>query len=395
MTQTTGNPERARLATMAAFFVNGGAVATWAANIPSVREHLHLSETGLGFAILALAVGSVLALSIAGRLSARWGSRTVTIATAVPSVLLVPLLIAAPSVPLLVVTLFAFGFCVSLMDVVMNAHGVLVEQKLGKPIMSSLHAMWSGGSLLVAGAASVLLRSGMAPLTYALLAAGVLAVVGLLLMPGLLPSALDRGVKGQDHPTFVLPRGVLLGVAILVMLAYVAEGAIADWSGVYIRDYLHTDRGLAVGGFVAFNLAMFAARLVGDPIREKLSGMTLLRASGLLAAVGMTLALLSPAPWLAFVGFALTGLGFSNVVPVLFSAAGNLPGIPAATGVAAAASAGYAGFLLGPPIIGALAGILTLRGSLVLVVTFAVLIALFATVLRASAPAGANAAVHH
>lgn len=395
MTAPIGNPARARLATMAAFFINGGAIATWAANIPSVREHLHLSETTLGFTLLALAVGSVLALSMAGRLSALFGSRAVTMAMAVPTILLVPLLIAAPSLPLLVVTLFLFGFCISLMDVVMNAHGVLVEQKLGKPIMSSLHALWSAGSLVGAGVASVLLRAGMTPLTYALLSAGVLAVIGLLLLPHLLPTSLDRGVKGEDHPTFVIPKGLLLGVAALVMLAYVAEGAIADWSAVYVRDYLKTDVGLAVGGFVAFNLAMFAARLVGDPIRARFDGKTLLRGSGLLAALGMTLALLAPAPWLAFVGFAFTGLGFSNVVPVLFSAAGNVPGIPAATGVAAAASAGYAGFLLGPPLIGVLAGLVTLRGALLLVVIFAALIALSASVLRQNVRAGANSTAHH
>lgn len=387
MTTPTGNPERARLATMAAFFINGGAIATWAANIPSVREHLHLSESTLGFTLLSLAVGSVLALAIAGRMSAQFGSRTVTIVTAALSIPLVIALIAAPSLPLLVLALFAFGFFISMMDVVMNAHGVLVEQKLGRPIMSSLHALWSAGSLVGAGAASVLLRHGMAPLHYALLATGVLTAIALLMLPQLLPSALDRGVKGEDHPTFVLPRGLLLGVAALVMLAYVGEGAIADWSAVYIRDYLHTDRGLAVGGLVAFNLAMFVARFVGDPIRARFDSVALLRVSGALAALGMALALLAPSPWLAFVGFVLTGLGFSNVVPVLFSAAGNLPGIPAATGVAAVAAAGYAGFLAGPPVIGALAGVVTLRGSLSLVVIFAVLIAVFATVLRRSAGA--------
>ncbi|MFC6751051.1 MFS transporter [Deinococcus aquaticus] len=146
------NLPQARWATMAAFFINGGAMAVWAANIPSVREQLRLSETTLGFALLAIAVGSVGALSIAGRLSARYGSRPVIIATAIPTILLVPVLIAAPNLPVLVLTLLAFGFCLSLMDVAMNAHGVMVEGRLGRPIMSSLHALWSAGSLVGAGA---------------------------------------------------------------------------------------------------------------------------------------------------------------------------------------------------------------------------------------------------
>ncbi|WP_168734845.1 MFS transporter [Deinococcus sp. KSM4-11] len=368
---------------MAAFFINGAAMATWAANIPSVREHLHLSEPALGLVLVALAVGCVLALALAGRLSARFGSRVLTTASAVAVVPLLPALIAAPSVPLLVATLFVFGVGVSLMDVAMNAHGVLVEGQLRRPVMSSLHAMWSAGSLAGAGGASLLLRAGWAPLSYALLVAGVLAVLGLLALPRLLPAALDRG-RAQDGPTFVLPSGVLLGVSVLVLLAYVAEGAVADWSAVYLRDALHADRGVAVGGFVAFNVAMLTARLVGDRLRAWMSAVTLLRTSGLLAAVGMVLALLAPVPALAFLGFALCGFGFSNVVPVMFSAAGAVPGIPAATAVAAAAGAGYVGFLVGPPLIGGLAGAVSLRVALLLVVVFAALIAAFAGVVGRS-----------
>ncbi|GAA5436634.1 inner membrane protein YbjJ [Deinococcus aquaticus] len=388
------NLPQARWATMAAFFINGGAMAVWAANIPSVREQLRLSETTLGFALLAIAVGSVGALSIAGRLSARYGSRPVIIATAIPTILLVPVLIAAPNLPVLVLTLLAFGFCLSLMDVAMNAHGVMVEGRLGRPIMSSLHALWSAGSLVGAGGVALLLRTGLTPLTYAALAAAVLAALALVALPRLLPSALDRGAVGDDRPTFVLPRGPLLGIAALALLAFVAEGAIADWSAVYIRDALNTDRGLAAGGFVAFNLAMFAARLLGDPLRARFSAVALLRGGGVLAALGMAVALLAQSPGVAFVGFALTGLGLSNVVPVLFSAAGALPGVSAATGVAAAASAGYAGFLIGPPVIGVLAGVITLKAALLLVVVFAALIAVAAGTVRHARPVGAAPASH-
>ncbi|MFT2719059.1 MFS transporter [Deinococcus sp. A31D244] len=388
------NLPQARWATMAAFFINGGAMAVWAANIPSVREQLRLSETTLGFALLAIAVGSVGALSIAGRLIARYGSRPVIIATAIPTILLVPVLIAAPSLPVLVLTLLAFGFCLSLMDVAMNAHGVMVEGRLGRPIMSSLHALWSAGSLVGAGGVALLLRTGLTPLTYAALAAAVLAALALVALPRLLPSALDRGAVGDDRPTFVLPRGPLLGIAALALLAFVAEGAIADWSAVYIRDALNTDRGLAAGGFVAFNLAMFAARLLGDPLRARFSAVALLRGGGVLAALGMAVALLAQSPAVAFVGFALTGLGLSNVVPVLFSAAGALPGVSAATGVAAAASAGYAGFLIGPPVIGVLAGVITLKAALLLVVAFAALIAVAAGTVRHARSVGAAPASH-
>ena len=388
------NLPQARWATMAAFFINGGAMAVWAANIPSVREQLRLSETTLGFALLAIAVGSVGALSIAGRLSARYGSRPVIIATAIPTILLVPVLIAAPNLPVLVLTLLAFGFCLSLMDVAMNAHGVMVEARLERPIMSSLHALWSAGSLVGAGGVALLLRTGLTPLTYAALAAAVLAALALVALPRLLPSALDRGAVGDDRPTFVLPRGPLLGIAALALLAFVAEGAIADWSAVYIRDALNTDRGLAAGGFVAFNLAMFSARLLGDPLRARFSAVALLRGGGVLAALGMAIALLAQSPAVAFVGFALTGLGLSNVVPVLFSAAGALPGVSAATGVAAAASAGYAGFLIGPPVIGVLAGVVTLKAALLLVVVFAALIAVAAGTVRHARPVGAAPASH-
>lgn len=378
----------ARWATMAAFFINGAAMATWAANIPSVRERLGLGEATLGFALLGIAVGSVGAFALAGRLSARYGSRPVIIAAAALTIPLVPALIAAPSLPVLVLTLLLFGFGISVMDVAMNAHGVLVERRLGRPILSSLHGLWSAGSLVGAGATTLLLRAGVTPVGLALLAAGVLAALAVAALPRLLPGTLDRGAHG-DGPTFVLPRGPLLALAALSFLAFVGEGAIADWSAVYIRDALKTDAGLAAGGLVAFNAAMFVARLVGDPVRARVPAAPLLRACGGLAALGMVAALLAPTPALAFAGFALCGLGFSNVVPVLFSAAGAVPGIPAATGVAAAASAGYAGFLIGPPIIGVVAGAMSLQLALVLVVVFAALIAAAAGTVRAATPVGA------
>jgi MFS family permease len=147
----------------------------------------------------------------------------------------------------------------------------------------------------------------------------------------------------------------------------------------------HTNRGLAVGGYVAFSLAMFSARLVGDRLRARFNAVVLLRSSGMSAAIGMALALVAPSPVLAIVGFGLTGFGLANVVPVLFTAAGNTPGVPAATAataVAAAAAVGYAGFLAGPPLIGVLAGAFSLRGALVLVVVLALLIAVFSGIFK-------------
>ena len=369
--------ESARLATLAVFFINGAVFASWAANIPAVRARLNLNPATLGFVLLSIAIGSVAALLVTGRLIDRFGSRRVMGVASIGFSVLLPLALQAPSVLALVPLLIIFGASSSAMDVAMNAHGVLVEGKLKRPIMSSLHALFSCGALIGAGAASLTLSAGLTPQAYTLGMAVLLVGLAAWALPHALPGSEDRG-QAKGGPALVFPTGALLGMAVLVLLSYVGEGAIADWSAVYMRDGLGVAPGLAAAGYTAFALAMTISRFMGDYLRARMPAVTLLRLSGGLAAVGLGAALLIGHPVAALVGLACAGFGFANVVPVLFSAAGRVPGIPAGTAIAAVASTGYLGFLAGPPVIGLLAQAFTLRAALVVVVTFAALIALLA-----------------
>lgn len=371
----------ARRAVCAVFFINGAVFASWAVNIPSVRARFELSTTALGLVLLVIAAGSVLSLPLTGSMIARWGSRPVVIAGTLGFCLTLPLLLVAPSVPALVALLAVLGVCNGAMDVSMNAHGVAIEKRLGRPTMSTFHALFSTGGLMGAAVGGLLLGAGVPPAIQTSVAAAALLIVAAAALPHLLPSDADRG-SADSGPVFAVPRGALLGIAFLVSLSFIGEGAMEDWSAVYLRDVLGTTAGLAAAGFAAFSLAMAAGRFTGDAVRTRAGAVRTLRVSGIIAALGLGVALLIGQPLVALIGFACVGLGLANVVPILFSAAGATPGVPAGTALAAVASAGYLGFVAGPPLIGALAHEVTLPRALLLVVAFAALIATLAPVAR-------------
>jgi len=208
-----------------------------------------------------------------------------------------------------------------------------------------------------------------------------MGATALVALRSLLPASVDRA---SDAPVVAVPTGRLLSLGILAFFCLVAEGAMADWSAVYLHETLDTDLSFAAMGFAAFSLMMAFGRFVGDALRVRLHAIHLVRISAALAAVGLGIALLLGHPLAALVGFGCVGLGLANIVPVLFSAAGRTPGVAPGTGIAAVATAGYFGFLVGPPLIGFVAQATTLPVGLGLVALFTALIAVFA---RSAAPA--------
>jgi fucose permease len=283
-----------------------------------------------------------------------------------------PLIGVVAIYPALVVLLALFGAFVSAMDVAMNAQAVGVEAQLGRPVMSAFHGAWSVGGLIGAGFASLALSHGIGDSLYLVLIAAGLVAVALVGRPHLLPAEIDRQ---EDHPVFVRPPRALLGLGLLAMLGMMSEGAIGDWSGVYLHDWLKTDVGFAATGYAAFALTMTVGRFVGDTIRARLDSSTLLRLCGGLAALGLGIALLGNHPIAALVGFGCAGLGLANVIPIVFSLAGRIREIPTGTAVAAVATMGYAGSFIGPPLIGFVAQTTILPVGLGLLVLFGALIA--------------------
>jgi len=357
----TVRPAQARIAVAAIFFVNGAAFASWVPHIPTVQRKLDLSPGVLGLALLAIAAGSLVSMPIAGWMVARHGSRIVALVAGSLYCAVVPLPLLAPSLPALAVALMLFGVFNGAMDVSMNAHGVAVERQIGRPIMSSLHAMFSIGGIVGAGSAVVLLPLGVTPITHV----GVTALLGfaLMLMSArfLLPHAVD---SGGDGPHFVLPRGRLLVLGAMGFFILMTEGAMGDWTAVYLRLDLGADAGLAGAGFAVFSAAMSVGRLTGDRLVAAFGPAAMVGWGALLAAFGLGGALLLHDPLAAILGFGMVGLGLANIVPILFSAAGRTPGMAPGTAIAAVTTAGYSGFLAGPPMVGFAAEWIGLPGAL-------------------------------
>lgn len=339
----------ARRAVLAVFFINGFTLASWITHIPDIRTKFGLGEAALGLVLLALAVGSVAALLLVGGVIARLGSRLVTIVTSLTFCALLPFIIAVPSLPLLVAVLVLFGACNGALDVAMNTQAAAIEERYGRPIMSSFHALWSTGSLSGAAIGSLILAAEV-PAQWHVLAVGVLALGGLAIaLRFLLPSSIDQ--VGESS-VFTLPTGPLFWLGLLCFLGLLAEGSMADWSAVFMREMLGSAPGLAATGFTVFSLTMAIGRFTGDTLRARIGAVQIVQICGALSALGLLIALLGGNAFVAVVGFALVGFGLANMVPVLFSAASQVPGVQTGAGIAAVSSAGYAGFLVGPPLIG-------------------------------------------
>jgi hypothetical protein len=265
----------------------------------------------------------------------------------------------------------------------MNAHGVVVERRLGRPVMSSYHGMYSLGGLIGAGLAALLLLA-LAPVTHAILITAAAVAIAAVALPHLLPAAADMRGSG---PAFALPGRYSLLLGGLTFLAMISEGAVLDWSALHMKENSGVSAGVAALGFASFSATMAAGRFTGDWMRAHYGAVPLVRASGILAAAGLAIALLAPNPAVAVLGFAVVGLGMANLVPVLYGAAGALPGAAAGPAIAAVATMGYFGFLSGPPLIGFLAHATSLTLALGLIAIACLVIAFAAS---AAAPSRAT-----
>ncbi|MBB6099844.1 MFS family permease [Deinobacterium chartae] len=373
---------RARWAVSAFFFANGAAFAHWVTRIPDIRRQAELSDAQLGLALLGIAIGALLAFPLAGWLIARRGSRTVTFAAGAAYCALLPLLALPAGLPGLLGALLLFGFASGLLDVAMNAQGVEVERSYPYPVMSSFHAFFSLGGLVGAAWGGVMAAAHVSTAAH-FLSAALLLLAGLLLAgPLLLRTPPEpRG----NAPLLALPPRPLWGLGALAFCAAVSEGAMADWSTVYLREVLATSAGTAALGYAAFSVAMLLGRVFGDRLTGSLGAVTLSRAGGALAAVGLGTALLLGGTGWTLLGFACVGLGMSCAFPLVYSAAGRIPGISPGAGLASVATLGYGGFLLGPAMIGGLSELLGLRLALAVLVALALGIVFLSGTLRRGA----------
>jgi MFS family permease len=350
--------------------------------IAEIQDRLGASDGQLGLALFMAAVGALIAMPLAGAAAHRYGSRAATALSAPCFGLSLSGLALAPDLTLLGLALFVVGVASGALDVSMNAQGVAVEKRHWAPIMSSLHGMFSLGAMAGAGATGLIAALGVPLLLHFAGVAVLIIVAGALACRPMLPAAEEGSAEG---PGFARPSLGLLLPGIVALAALLSEGAMADWSAVYLSASLGAGTTLAATAFAAFSLAMAAGRFTGDRMVAKLGGDLVVRAGGALAALGLGLTLVIGHAVVAVIGFGLVGAGLSCVFPVVLSSAARTRGLVPSAAIAAVCTIGYCGFLIGPPAIGGLAELVGLPMALGLVVALALLIA----ALGSRAPAGA------
>jgi predicted MFS family arabinose efflux permease len=372
---------------MAVFFVNGALFANWVTRVPAVKDTIDTGTGPLGVALLGIGVGSLTSMPFSGRLCQRHGSAAVVTASglAIAVVLLGPAL--AGNVVVLGVTLLFYGASFGLLDVAMNVQAVIVVKRAARPIMPLFHAAFSAGGLAGAGTGGLAAAAGLSPpvhfsLVGVVVAATVLWARGHLLPDDEEPEPAGAGADG-DAPGRHRVRydAYVVGVGALAACAALGEGAMADWTALFLRDVRDLDAGPAAAGFAAFSVAMTAGRLGGERAIGRLGQVRVLQLGGVLAAAGVVLAVAVPSPVTGVAGFLMVGLGLSCGFPLAISAVGESgPGSGSAE-IAAVSVIGYLGFLLGPPLVGLLAEVVGLGPALLAVAASSLGLALLAPVL--------------
>jgi len=337
-------------ATRATFLVVGSCVGVWAPMVPIAKQRLSLGEAQLGAILLALGLGSIVAMPLSGGLVARFGGRRVVLAAALMALASLPFMATAGSPNLLAAALLVFGAGIGVMDVAMNIQAVAVETAMRKPMMSGFHAMYSVGGIVGAGGATWALTGGATPLGIGLGAVAISIFLLATAFPGLI-----RQVSAERTPAIALPKGRVLTLGLLCFVLFLAEGCVLDWSGVLLDSVYEVSLDRAGIGYAVFAATMTLGRLLGDRIVATVGAARVMVLGCASAGLGYFLAAFAGHWMISVAGFALVGIGASNVVPVLFTEAGRDRTMPSTLAIAAVTTLGYAGILAGPAAIGFLA----------------------------------------
>lgn len=355
---------RPRWAISGVFLLTGVGTANWAVRIPAVQRSLVLSDGQLGFALLGVSVGAITAMPVSGRLVARFGSRPITFAGAIAFAIALMLPPLAPSFGLLVAALLALGLANGILDVAMNAQAAAVQANYRTPIMGGIHAFYSFGGLIGAAIGGAIASAGIGAAPH-LAGVGVAIAIGAIAAAaGMLPAHTDAA---PNAPFAAGQLRALIGLGVLAFCVLFGEGAMMNWSAVYLRNVIGTGPGLAAAGFASFSLMMATGRTVGDRLTSRLGAERLTRIGGSIALCGIGLALAFPQPLPVVIGFGAVGAGLSIIFPITLAAAARTPGVVPGAAIAVVSMCGYSGLLAGPPLIGTVANFLTLRGGLALV----------------------------
>lgn len=348
-------------ANQAFFFVGGFGTASWAPLVPLLKARLDVAEDVLGLLLLCIGIGSLLTMPIAGFLAGRFGCRRVLAVDSVVFAALLILLAVVGDIHFAVPALLAFGAAMGILDVTVNIHAVRVEQLLKKRLMSGMHALWSMGGFLGAGLFTVWHSLGLTALGATACSSTLMVILTLAFMRFLLAGRSEPGGK-----KLAVPRGIVVFIALVAGISFLVEGAVMDWSGVFLTEVRSMDISLAGTGFASFSAAMLLMRLLGDAIVNRVGARRVVLAGSIIAVTGFLIVIFSPAGKFIFLGFFAIGFGCANIVPIFFSLMGRQRDMPLNAAVSSVSTFGYLGVLMGPAAIGFIAHSTSLLASFVL-----------------------------
>ena len=377
-------PKRAyRVAVGCLFFLQGLCFASWASRIPSIQQKLNLTDTALGILLFSLPVGSMIALPFSGWLVTRFGSKRIATNALVLYSILLLFLGLSNNIFLLTLSLMLFGMAGNISNIAINTQAVGVEAKYGRNIMASFHGLWSLAGFTAAGIGTFMIGQAIIPLNHfliitALILGGVAASFHYLLP--------NEQKKTTSTRLFVKPDKSLLKLGVIAFCCMICEGAMFDWSGIYFQKVVNAPKDLIGAGYTAYMSTMATARFLADWVVGRLGFKKTIQISGLLIATGLGIAVALPYVATAIAGFFIVGFGVSSVVPLVYSEAGKSKLVSPGIALAAVSSIGFLGFLFGPPLIGIVAGLSSLRISFLIIGVIGIMVVLIVGALKGNKP---------
>lgn len=365
-----------RVAVGSMFFLQGLCFATWGSRIPSLQQSMGLSEAGLGMVLFTLPVGLMLSLPFSGWLIAKTGSRIVVVGSLLMYALLLSVIGMVQSVFQFCVVLFFFGFAANMVNIAINTQAVGVEALYRRSIMASFHGYWSMAGFFGAAIGTAMIGYKIMPYQHFML----ITILTVLCVAVASRFILRGDVKtGEDQPIFAIPDRSLLNLGLIAFCSMICEGAMFDWSGVYFQKVVQAEGAYIGAGYTAFMLTMAAGRFVADSLTSRYGLKRILQGSGTLIAIGLMIAILFPSLVTAILGFFLVGAGVSSIVPLVYSAAGKSKVMSPGVALAAVSSISFLGFLIGPPMIGLIAGASSLKFSFTVIALMGLSVSFIAT----------------
>ena len=355
-------------AARAFFFIGGFGTATWAPLVPLLRERLMVGDDVLGMLLLCIGVGSLLTMPLSGALAMRLGCRRVVMTASILFAAILLLVSCVDALSLAVPIVLIFGAVMGCIDVVVNIVAVLVEKGIGRRIMSGMHAFWSLGGFAGAGLYGVWVGLlGLTPFQSTAIAAGLVLLLTAVYGRHLIPYG------GGGGALLALPRGIIVFVGMTAFIAFLSEGAVMDWGGVYLTTVRGMDLALAGTGYSVFSAAMLTMRFLGDRVVQRIGTLLVAVGGALLAFGGILLVMFAPVDALLYVGFFAIGIGSANIVPVFFSLMGRQNVMPVSAAVSAVSTMGYLGILAGPAAIGFVSSLTTLQTAFAMLAALSIL----------------------